>query len=83
MSKHISYSEEEANKIEATLFCFVMGGDFVTDGHDYMFTKNEVQILYNKYIKDLIDTVRDGDEKDKKYALDLISGLQINPIRFH
>ena len=34
-------------------------------------------------MKDLAGIVADGNEKDRKYALDLIGGMVIKPMRLH
>lgn len=82
-SSYLGYSEEEVKDLESNYFCLVMGGEFVVEDGSYTFTKKEVSKLYNIMLNDLVSVVEDGNEKDKKYALELIFGLIIQPMRLH
>ena len=79
----IGYTLEEVNEMERGYFCLVLGGDFVRDDNYYVFTKKEVSKLYKDTLRNLVDLIRDGNEKDKKFARDLIGGLTIKPMRLH
>jgi hypothetical protein len=79
----LGYSEGEVRRIENNYYTMQFGGDFFIQDSCYLFTRSEVIRIYNKTLKDLIGIIEDGNEKDKKYALDLISKLIIQPMRFH
>ena len=82
-SAYIGYSTEEVCKIENAFYCLQFGGDFLSEEGCYLFTRNEISKLYNKTLKDLVDIVYDGSQKDSKYALNLICGLIVRPMRLH
>lgn len=81
-SVYVGYTEEEVNRMESQYFCLQFGGDFLLENDYYIFTKQEAIKPYNRTLKDLTEIVIDGTEKDRKYALDLIAGLAIKPMRF-
>lgn len=80
---YVGYTEDELKNLESNYFTLVMGGDFVIADDIAVFTKSEVQKLYKKYSKDLINIVNDGDAKDRNYAMDLLSSMTIKPVRIH
>lgn len=82
-SAYLGYTEHEIRMLEDTYFTFQLGGDFVLEGDSYFFTRAEANRIYKNTIKDLRNITIDGAEKDRNYAIDLISGLQIVPLRFH
>lgn len=82
-SPYYEYSLEDVAIMENNLYVLEVDEDFVLqDGH-YLFTGKEVSKLYNSTLKDLKDAIHNGSEKDKKFALHLISGLLIKPMRLH
>jgi hypothetical protein len=81
-SPYIGYTLEDVKSME-NYFVLCFGGDFVLENDYYLFTKEEVSKIYKKMLKDLKGIAADGSEKDKKYALDLIGGLKILPMRLH
>ena len=82
-TKYVGYSEEDVRKMENGYFILQFGGDFVFEDGFYLFTKSEINKLYNKTLKDLLGIIQNGSEKDRAYALDLIPGLVILPMRLH
>lgn len=82
-SAYLGYTEEEVNRMEQNYFVLQLGGDFVLEDNYYLFTKNEASRLYNSTLKNLMGLISDGSEKDKNFALDLIVGLAIKPVRLH
>lgn len=79
----VGYNNEEINKIENAFYCLQFGGDFVAEDGCYLFTRAEISKLYNRTLKNLVDIIYDGSEKDSKYALNLVPGLIIRQMRFH
>lgn len=77
------YTKEEVDKMESGYYNLQMGGDFVIQDKFYLFTKSEMVRLYNSTLKDLIDITKNGSEKDRAYAIDLIGTLVIRPMRLH
>lgn len=77
------YSDKEVAQMEAALFYIQFGGDAVAEEGYYLFTKAEAKRVYNKMLKDLVGIVADGNPKDKQYALDLIMGFVVKPMRLH
>lgn len=82
-SAYIGYTEQEVERMERNYYCVQFGGDFLCDGDFFLFTKIEVVKVYNNTLKDLVGIIRDGTEKDRKYALDLIAGLRVQQMRLH
>lgn len=82
-SPYIGYTLEQVQEMENNFFVLQFGGDFVIQDGFYIFTKNEISKIYNNTLKDLTGVIEDGCEKDRKYALDLILGLAIKPMRLH
>lgn len=82
-SPYIGYTEQEVAGMENNYYVLQFGGDFVLESEHYLFTKSEVKKLHKKYLKDLMGIVQEGSEKDRKYALDLIGGLAVKPMRLH
>ena len=82
-SAFLACSEEEVQNMERNFYCLQFGGDFLCEDRYYLFTKIEIAKLYNITLKDLSEIVRNGNEKDRNYALDLISTMQIMPFRLH
>ena len=82
-SPYLGYTEEEVKRMENYFFVLQFGGDFVLEKREYLFTKAEISRLYNKYMKDLVKIVNNGNEKDRNYALDLIAGMSVKPLRLH
>jgi hypothetical protein len=80
---YIGYSEEDVRKMENGFFVLQLGGDFVFEDGFYLFTKNEINKLYSKTLKDILGIIKNGSEKDRAYALNLIPGLLILPMRLH
>lgn len=78
------FTAKELHELESTYFILIMGGDSVQVDGVYSHTKKEVSKLYNDILKDLIGMAHDGlSEKDRKYAVELIGTLVIQPIRIH
>ncbi len=82
-SPYPGYSLEEVEEMEKHYFCLVMGGDFILEDNHYTFTRSEIVKLYNLVLKDLVGIVKKGNDKDRKYALDLIAGLTVQQMRLH
>lgn len=82
-SPYVAYTEEEVKRLECKYFVLQFGGDFVMEDKFYIFTQKEVTKLYNKTLKGLISIVTDGSEKDKIFALNLIGGMVVRPVRLH
>jgi hypothetical protein len=82
-SVYLGYTEEEVKRMENNYFVLQFGGDFVLEDSYYLFSKGEASKLYNKTLKNLISLIADGSEKDKNFALNLIGGLAIKPVRLH
>lgn len=80
---YVGYTEAELKNLESKYFTLIFGGDFVIEDEIAVFTKSEVQKLYKRYAKDLINIVNDGDAKDRNYAMDLLSSMTIKPVRIH
>ena len=79
----VGYTQEEVKRMEENYFVLQLGGDFVLEDDYYLFTKGEVSKLHKNMLKKLNDIIKDGNEKDRNYALDLICGLAIKPMRLH
>lgn len=77
------YSLEEVSQIEKVSYCLVLGGDYVQEDGIYLFTKKECEKLYKMYLKNLLGIIKNGEQKDKKYALDLLPGLTKLPLKLH
>jgi hypothetical protein len=82
-SPFIGYSEEEVIRMESTYFVLQFGGDFLVQDDYFLFTKAEADKLYRLTLRDLVGIVKDGNDKDRKYALDLIAGLEVKRIKLH
>ncbi len=82
-SAYIGYTEQEVERMERNYYCVQFGGDFLCEDNFFLFTKLEVIKVYNNALKDLSGIVKDGTEKDRKYALDLIAGMSIQQMRLH
>ena len=81
-SAFVGYTEDQVKRME-TYFVLQFGGDFVLEDNYYLFTKSEVSKLYGNTLKDLLKLMDDGSDKEKAYALDLIGGLRVKPMRLH
>lgn len=77
------YSIEEVSIMEKNCHCLVLGGDYVQEDGIYLFSKKESEKLYRVYLKNLLGIIKNGEEKDKRYALNLLPGLLTLPLRFH
>lgn len=77
------YTEKEVRRMENGYYCLVLGGDFVLQDKFYLFTEREISKLYEDTLENLLKIIEDGDEKDKQYAISLIPGLLIQPMRLH
>jgi hypothetical protein len=82
-SPYLGYSEEEVKRIESGHFVLNFGGDFVLQDNNYVFTKKEVSKIHRDILKKLLDILSNGSEKDRSYALDLMGGLVIQPMKLH
>ena len=82
-SAYIGYSEKEVENMEQNYFCIQFGGDFICEDSYYLFTKSEAEKLYKVTLEDLVGIIESGEEKDRKYALDLIMGFLVRPMRLH
>lgn len=82
-SPYIGYTEKEVHRMENNFFVLQFGGDFMLQDKFYLFTHKEAFKLYSDTLKGLVSITIDGDEKDRNYALDLIGGLHIRPMRLH
>ena len=80
---HLGYTEAEVKKMENMFFVVEFGGDFIIQDNCYLFTKQEASKIYNKTMRNLVNIISDGEEKDRKYAIDLIGKLIVRPMRFH
>jgi hypothetical protein len=80
-SPYKGYTVEEVSTMEKSCFCVVLGGDFVQEDGIYLFTKKEADRLYKIYLKNLLSLIKTGEEKDRTYALDLLPGLIIRPLK--
>lgn len=77
------YTEQEVLEMETGFYLFNFGGDFFTDNGHYLFTKKEISKIYRDTFKKVKNTIIDGSDKEKAYALDLIGKLIIQPMRLH
>jgi hypothetical protein len=77
------YSVEEVSIMEKNCYCLVLGGDYVQEDGVYIFTKKECEKLFKVYQKNLLGLIKDGEGKDRQYALDLLPGLLISQMRVH
>lgn len=82
-SPYVTYTLAEIKTLEENYFILLFGRDCFVEEDYFLFTKKEVERLYKITLKDLSGIVADGNEKDRNYALDLIAGLAIKPLRFH
>lgn len=82
-SHYRGYTEDEVKRMESGYYCLILGGDFVLEGEMYLFTKQETAKLWNRTLKNLRDIVDNGADRDRVYALQLISSLLIEPMRLH
>lgn len=82
-SPYLGYTEEEVARMEAGYFTLRFGGDFMLEDNFYVFTKKEVSKLHKDTLRSLTKIVLDGNDKDRAYALELIAGLVIQPMRLH
>jgi len=82
-SVYLEYSEKQVQKMEERFFVIQFGGDFVSQDDCFLFTKREAEIVFINTLNDMIGIIRDGNEKDRRYALDLILGMSIKPLRIH
>lgn len=82
-SPFVGYTEKEVQKMENGYFCLQFGGDFILEDKFYLFTEKEVSRLYEDTLEDLLKIISDGDEKDRNYAISLIPGLIIQPMKLH
>lgn len=80
---YLGYTEKEVARMENHYFVLQFGGDFMLEDNFYLFTEKEAFKLYNSTLESLVSIVADGSEKDRKFALDLIGGLAIKPMRLH
>lgn len=80
---YVAFTLKQVNSIEKNYFTLQFGGDFAHEDGSYLFTKKEVEKIYEKTINDLVGIIRNGNQKDKIYALDLILTTFILPARIH
>ena len=77
------YTEDEVCKIERGTYTLQFGGDFIIQDDSYTFNEREVTKLYESTMNNLLNLIADGSEKDRKFAIDLIGGLFVRPMRLH
>jgi hypothetical protein len=82
-SPYMNFTLDEVAKIERTFFTIHFGGDFLLHDKSYLFTQKEAIKLYKSTMNDLMGIVRDGTEKDRAYALDLMWTTVIEPLILH
>jgi hypothetical protein len=80
---YIGYSEEDVATMESHYFVLQLGDDFMSTDGTFLFNKNKINKLYNKTLKNLMNVVANGSDRDKKRAIKLISSLIIKPMRLH
>lgn len=80
---YVGYSEEDVAIMEAHYFVLQFGGDFMSKGGTFLFTKKEIAKLYKRTLKNLMGVIVNGSDKDKKHAMQLMSELTIQPMRLH
>lgn len=79
----VTYSEKEVALAESQYFVLHFGEELVSKGGYFFFTKDDINKLYRKTLKKLIDITKTGDNRNKKHALKMIAELVIRPMRLH
>ena len=69
--------------IESEYFVIRLDGDFFNEDGYMLFTMLQAKAIHKSIISDLSSVIKNGIQKDKAYALELILGLVIEPVRYH
>jgi hypothetical protein len=77
------YTEEEVRTMESGYYILNFGGDFMLENGFYLFTQKEATKLYKDTLKNVMSVAKNGDEKERRYALDVLGKLIIQPMRLH
>lgn len=77
------YSEDEVRTMENGYYILNFGGDFILENGFYLFTEKEATKLHRDTLRKVMDVVKNGNEKDKAYARDLLGKLIVQPMRLH
>lgn len=82
-SPFIGYSSEQVMAIEATTYVLQVGSEIFNTNGKWVFTKKSAYIYYNKILRELLDQLRNGNNKQRKNAERVLQGLKVLPLRIH
>jgi hypothetical protein len=78
-----SYTIKQVSMIESEYFVIRFDGDFFAEDGYMLFTMSQAKATYRNLVNDLSSVIKNGIQKDKEYALQLILGMVIEPVRYH
>lgn len=78
-----SYTLKQVSMIESEYFVIRFDGDFFNEDGYMLFTMSQAREIHKSLVSDLSSVIKNGIPKDKLYALELILGMVIEPVRYH
>lgn len=82
-SPFVNYTEEEVFASEFATYFIQVGSDvFNLDGR-WVFSKKSASIYYNKILRQLLDDMINGEERDRKNAERVLLNLKVVPLKLH
>jgi len=80
---YIGYNEKEIKVMELNGFNLQFGDDFLLEDGRYLFNHSEISKMYKKALRDIVEVIETGSEKEKRFAINLLGSLIVRPMRFH
>lgn len=82
-SPFINYTVEEVLASEAVTYVIQVGSDIFNVNGRWVFNKKSAAIYYNKILRQLLDEMANGTDKQKRNAKRVFLSFKILPLRIH
>lgn len=69
--------------IESEYFVIRFDSDFFNEDGYMLFTMLQAKAIHKSIVSDLSSVIKNGIQKDKEYALELLLGMIVEPVRYH
>jgi hypothetical protein len=79
----VGYSLDDVKYNEANYFTIVIDNDFFTYKGRSTFTHKTAKRYYARLVNALRDMIKTGTERDKRYGINKLSGIRLQPLRLH
>ncbi len=78
-----NFSLSEINKIERSFYLIQIGNDFYSHDGDFIFSASEAEKYYEMLLQNILNTIDNGNNKQRAAAMKCLIRLHILPLKYH